>query len=67
MNRFAQFFEDDEHHLSSARLYSFVALITAVILTFSGGSYEMTLTWLMAAFTGKVASKLTENKVDKPK
>lgn len=60
---FLDFFREDNGMLSSARLYTFVALVTAVILTFTGGTFELIVTYLTAAFTGKVVSKLGEAKV----
>ena len=63
MAKFAQFFEEENGQLSALRLYSFVALIVAAVLTFQGGAYELILTWIVAAFAPKVIGKLAENKV----
>lgn len=65
--RIQEFFEESDGQLSSARLYTFIALITGVILTFTGGSYDLIITYLGFAFGGKVASKLTEKGADNAK
>jgi len=55
-----QFFEEDNGNLSSIRLYCFIALIVAVILSFAGGSFEMVILWLVSAFAPKSIQKVVE-------
>ena len=59
--RIVEFFEDNEGRMSSMRLYSFISLITAIIITFTGGSYEMVLTYLVVAVGGKSTQKMIED------
>ncbi len=55
-----QFFEEDNGNLSSIRLYCFIALIVAVVLTFMGGSFEMIVLWITSAFAPKSIQKAIE-------
>lgn len=57
-----QFFEDDNGNLSSMRLYCFIALLVAVALAFTGGSFDMVILWLVSAFAPKSVQKFIEVK-----
>ncbi|MFH2032553.1 MAG: hypothetical protein ABIJ40_18295 [Bacteroidota bacterium] len=60
--KISQFFEESNGKLSSMRLYCFIALCVAAVLSFTGGSYEFVLTWLVAAFAPKGFQKFSEEK-----
>ncbi len=55
-----QFFTDDSGNLSAMRLYCFIALIVAVVLSFNGGPFNMVILWITAAFTPKAIQKAIE-------
>lgn len=61
--KIAEFFQEDGGKLSSIRLYCFMALCTAIVLSFTDGSYEFVLTYLVAAFAPKAFSKFSEKKI----
>jgi len=58
-----EFFQEANGQLSSLRLYSFMAICTAIVLTFTGGSYEVILSWMVAGFVPKAFGKLAEGKL----
>ena len=55
-----QFFEDDNGNLSAMRLYCFIALIVAVVLSFMDGGIDMVILWLVSAFAPKTVQKFVE-------
>ncbi len=62
--RISQFFEDDNGELSAMRLYGFIALIVAVVLTFQQPvDFQMVLTWLIFSFSPKTLQKIIESKI----
>ena len=70
MKRISEFFENDEGQLSAMRLYSFVALILAVILSLKGFlvpsvNMEFIYIWVAAAFAPKLVQKIIEQMVNK--
>lgn len=65
-----EIFSDDDGRLSAMRLYSFIALIVAVLLSFKGflksaTNMEFIYIWVSAAFAPKVVQKLIEKLADK--
>ena len=61
MKRIVEFFEDHTGQLSSMRLYCFIALIVAVVLSFIRPvNFGLVITWLTAAFTPKALQKTIE-------
>ncbi len=63
--KIAEFFQEDSGKLSSMRLNCFMAIVTAIILSFNSGSYEFVLTFLVAGFAPKAFAKFSEAKVSK--
>ncbi len=53
-------FKEDNGNFSAMRVYCFIALIVAVVLTFTGGSFEMVILWLVSAFAPKSIQKAIE-------
>lgn len=62
MKKLLEFFQEDNGNLSSMRLYCFIALIVAAILSFKGGSFELILMWIVATFAPKSIQKFSEAK-----
>lgn len=61
MIRIVEFFEDHNGQLSAMRLYCFVALIVAVVLSFIHPiNFGLIVTWLTAAFAPKAIQKPIE-------
>ena len=55
-----EIFTEDNGRLSAMRIYCLVALVVAVALAFTGGSLEMIILWLVAAFAPKSIQKYAE-------
>jgi len=72
-NRFHEFFEDTLGRYSSMRLFSFIALINAIAISWLGIIYKMTSMdivtqlspWIVAAFVPKALQKFAEAKETK--
>jgi len=60
MKKIIQIFQENNGTMSSMRVYCFIALIVAAILSFNGGSFEMIILWLVAAFAPKSIQKYAE-------
>lgn len=66
MKRVTQFFEDDNGQLSAMRLYSFVALWVAILISLRPApNMDLVLIWVAAAFAPKVIQKLIEKIAEK--
>ena len=61
MSWLKRFFEEESGKPSSMRLYSIVALVVAVVLSFHTPiNFGLVITWLIAAFAPKSIQKLAE-------
>lgn len=58
----SKFFKDNEGNFSSIRLFSFIALVIAGVLSFKGSDFDITTIWLVAAFAPKTIQKFAEKK-----
>lgn len=60
MKKIAEIFQENNGNMSAMRVYCFIALLVAVALSFNGGSFDMIILWLVAAFAPKSIQKFTE-------
>jgi len=57
-----EFFQEDNGNLSSMRLYCFIALLVAAVLSFQQAPFETLILWVVAAFAPKSIQKFSEKK-----
>lgn len=55
-----EFLQEANGQLSQARLFALLGIIVATVLTFTGGGYDLILTWLGVATGIKLAQKPME-------